>query len=177
MNLRNVFFSLLLLILSASSAYAAATSVGFDVSRGDSKSMSYSLKVAQKYAPWFSNSLFELGPSAELGGHAWVDDKSNVDTVWGAFIAPGLYLTLFTDAPIRPYISASVGGALNSEDKMDNLDFGSHVLFRTRGSVGVSFGEDYRHSVQGSYTHYSTWGITKTNDGYGSYGLSYSYSF
>ena len=177
MKTRSFFLSLLLLALSASPAFAAATSVGLDVARGDGHSMSYSLRVAQKYAPWFSNSLFELGPSAEIGGHAWVSDKSHVDTVWGAFIAPGLYLTMFTDAPIRPFMTASVGGAVNSEDKMDHLDFGSHVLFRTRGSVGVSFGEDFRHSVQGSYTYYSTWGITTPNDGYGSYGLSYSYSF
>ena len=171
------FLILLLPLLPASSAFAAATSLGVDIARGDSDSMAYSLRVAQKYAPWYSSGLFEIGPSAEVGAQAWVDNKSNVDTVWGAFLAPGLYFTLFTDAPIRPFLAASVGGAVNSEDHMNNRDFGSHVLFRTRGSVGLSFGDEYRHTIQGSYTNYSTWGLTDPNDGYGTYGMSYSYSF
>ena len=167
----------LLVLLPASSAFAAATSVGVDVARGQSDSMAYSLRLAQKYQPWVENSLFELGPTAEIGGHAWVDDKDSVDTVWGAYLSPGVHFTLHTDAPVRPFISANVGGALNSEDHMDDRDFGSNLLFRTRGTVGVSFGEDYRHSIQGSYTHFSTWGIANTDDGYSTYGMSYNFSF
>jgi hypothetical protein len=178
MKLRVFFLTALLLAAMASPAPAEpATSVNADIARGDSDSMAYSLSIAQKYAPWFSNGIFEFGPTAEIGGHAWVDDKSHVDTVWGGHISPGVYLTLFTDAAVRPFVAVKVGGALNSQDHMDDRDFGSHLLFRTRGSVGVSFGDEYRHTVQGSYTHYSTWGITKRNDGYGAYGISYGYSF
>ena len=172
-----MFFAAILLLLSTSSAFAATTSVGVDISRGDSDSMAYSLKVAQKYSPWFSSSLLEISPSAEIGGYAWVSDKSHVDTVWGAYAAPGLCFTLFTDAPIRPFLAGSVGGAVNSKDHMDDRNLGSNALFRTRGSVGISFGEEYKHTVQGNYTNYSTWGLTDKNDGYSTYGLSYSYSF
>lgn len=178
MKPRHALFAVLLFLLSATPvAFAAATSVGLEIARGDSDSMAYSLKVAQKYAPWFSSSLFEIGPSAEIGGHAWVDNKSHVDTVWGAFVAPGLYFTLFTDSSIRPFVSGSLGGAINSKDHLDERNLGSNALFRTRGSVGLSFGEEYRHTVQGNYTNYSTWGLTNKNDGYSTYGLSYSYSF
>jgi hypothetical protein len=173
-----MFSVALMLVASASLAFAEpATSVNADIAGGDSDSMAYSLNIAQKYAPWFSNGAFECGPVAEIGGHAWIDNTSHEDTVWGAHISPGIYFTLFTDASIRPFMSVKVGGALNSRDHMDDRNFGSHLLFRTRGSVGASFGENYRHTLQGSYTHYSTWGITRTNDGYGTYGVSYGYSF
>lgn len=177
MKLHHMLFAVVLLLLSTSSAFAATTSVGAEIARGDSDSMAYSLKVAQKYSPWYSSSLLEVGPSAEIGAQAWVDNKSNVDTVWGAFAAPGLYFTLFTNAPVRPFLAGSVGGAINSKDHIDERNLGSNVLFRSRGSVGISFGEEYKHSVQGDYTNYSTWGLTDKNDGYSTYGLSYSYSF
>lgn len=178
MKLKTIFPAMALLFaFTTSSAFAAATSVGVDVARGQSDSMAYSLRLAQKYQPWFSNELFDFGPTAEIGGHAWVDNKDSVDTVWGAYLSPGVYFNLHTDAPVRPFISANVGGVLNSEDHMDDRDFGSNVLFRTCGTVGLSFGEEYRHSIQGSYTHFSTWGIANTDDGYSTYGLSYGYSF
>lgn len=166
-----------LLLCFVSFAQAADTSVGLDIARGDSDSMAYSLRVAQKYAPWFTSSLIDLTPGMEIGAYAWVDNKSNVDTVWGAYISPGLCLSLFTNSPIRPFIATNLGLAVNSADHMDDRDFGSHLLIRSRGSVGVSFGEDYRHTVQGSFTHYSTWGLSTPDDGYNTYGMSYSFAF
>lgn len=162
---------------SASFAAAASTSVGIGVSRGESSSMAYSLNFLQKYEPWIDNGIFEISPTAELGGHAWVDNKSDVDTVWGAYLAPGLHLSLYTDSRIRPYLSGSVGGTVNSRDELDDHELGSHVLFRTRGSLGVTFGEDFRHRVQGDFVNHSNWGLSNTNDGYSTYGLSYGYSF
>lgn len=164
-----------LCLLAANIASAASTSVGGNVSRGQEDSMSYSLNITQRYEPWIDNSNMSLAPMAEIGGHAWVPDDG--DTVWGGFLAPGLRFTLNTSAPIRPFVEGSVGGALNSEDEIDDRELGSNVLFRTRGAVGVSFGDDYRHRIQGDYTNYSTWGLTNTNDGYNTYGVSYGYSF
>ena len=174
-----IFFlsSALAALIAASSAFAATTSVGVNISRGQSDSMAYSLNITQLYEPWVSNGVCELAPLAELGGHAWVDDDSDVDTVWGAYLAPGLRFTLFTDKSIRPYVEASVGGAVNSERKMDDRNFGSNALFRTRGSVGVNFGEGQNHRIQGDYINYSTWGVTDKDDGYSTYGMSYGYSF
>ncbi|MDL2317300.1 acyloxyacyl hydrolase, partial [Desulfovibrio sp. OttesenSCG-928-A18] len=154
------FLLLLITFLSAHVALAASTSVGVGVSRGNSDSMSYSLNITQRYDHWVDNEIFQLGPTAELGAHAWVDDNS--DTVWGAYLAPGLQLNLFTSSAIRPFIAGSVGVAVNSEDKLDERDLGSHVLLRSKGSVGVSFGEGYRHRIQGEFINYSTWGISNT---------------
>lgn len=139
--------------------------------------MAYSINIGQRYEPWFESGLFSFTPFAELGGHVWVPDDSDSDTVWGAFLAPGLRLTLFTDSPIQPYLEGSIGGTINSKKKMDDRKLGSHALFRSRGSVGVSFGDNYRHRVQGDYIHYSTWGLTDDNAGYNTYGVSYGFSF
>ena len=169
--------ALFALLATATASSAASTSVGLGISRGQSDSMAYSLGIKQQYEPWIASDLFELAPLAEIGGHAWVDDDSDADTVWGGYLAPGLRFTLNTDKGIQPYLEASVGGAINSDDEFDNRQLGSHVLFRTRGTVGLAFGEGSRHKLQGDYVHYSTGGITNKNDGYNTYGLSYGYSF
>ena len=164
-------------VLAAGMAHAATTTAGVSVGRGDSHSMAYSLQVGQTYEPWLSNEACELAPTMELGGHAWVDDKDHVDTVWGMSLAPGLRFVLFTSSSFRPYLAGSVGGAVNSDDHLDDRDLGSNVLFRTKGTVGVDFGEGNKHHVQGNYTNYSTWGISDPDDGYNTYGMSYGYSF
>lgn len=162
---------------TAGAAFAASTTVGASVARGQSDSMAYSLFITQRYEAWISNSILDLSPLAQIGVHAWNDDDSDVDTVWGAHFTPGLRLTINTDKILRPFAEAAIGLAVNSEDRMDDRDFGSHVLLRTRGSVGIDFGSEYRHRVQGDYTHHSTAGLTRKDDGYNTYGLSYGYSF
>lgn len=161
-------------LFSASSAFAANTSVGFGAARGESSSTAYTLSVNQIYEPWFGNSVVELAPTAELAGHYW---KKGSDDAWGASLAPGLRLTLFSDGSFNPYIGASVGGVAMSESELGPRDLGSHVLFKTKGTIGVEFGETNRHRLQGEYTHYSNWGIANTDDGYGTIGGSYSFSF
>lgn len=177
--MRNYLFvtALLIAMLPSAAASAASTSVGVNVSRGQEDSMAYSLNVTQKYSPWVDNENFEITPLAELGAHLWVPDDGDDNNVFGGYLAPGLRIALHTSAPIQPFLEGSVGGAVNSEEEIDKRDLGSHVLFRTRGTVGVSFGDDYRHRVQGDYVHYSTWGLTSTNDGYDTYGVSYGYNF
>lgn len=175
----NVLFSSILLAaaLTASAGTAASTSAGINISRGQNKSMAYSIAIKQHYTPWISSELFECTPLAEIGGHAWVSDKHSVDTVWGGFLAPGIRFTLHTDKELQPYLEASVGGAVNNDDEFDDRQLGSHVLLRTRGSIGVAFGEGSRHRVQGDYIHHSTAGLTSKNDGYDTYGIAYGYSF
>ncbi|MDR0339684.1 MAG: acyloxyacyl hydrolase [Desulfovibrio sp.] len=165
----------LALLVSLSPASPADTSAGINVSRGKEDSMAYSLNVMQKYESWIDNENLTLGPLAEIGAHAWVPDHD--DTIFGGFLAPGLRLALNTNAQIQPYLEGSVGGALNSKRKIDRLDLGSHALFRSRGTVGLSFGDELRHRIQGDYVHYSTMGLTKENDGYDTYGVSYGYNF
>ena len=158
-------------------ALAASTSVGANISRGQGDSMAYTLNISQMYEPWLSNGVCELAPLAEIGAHAWDPDDNDDDTVWGGYLGIGLRFSLFTDKVIRPYLEGSFGGAINSEDSIDGRDLGSHALFRSRGSVGVNFGETYNHKVQGDVVHFSTGGLTNKNDGYTTYGVSYGYSF
>jgi hypothetical protein len=167
--------AVLVLTASASAAAAASTSAGVNVSRGQEDSMAYSLNILQKYEPWVDNENLEISPLAEIGGHLWVPEHD--DKVWGGYLAPGLRVTLNTSSQIRPFLEGTVGGAVNSEDHLDDRDLGSNALFRTRGTVGVSFGDGHRHTLRGDYVHYSNWGLASKNDGYDTYGVSYGYSF
>ena len=173
-----LFLSVLLVTLCmTATAIAASTTAGFGISRGQNDSMAYSLNIKQRYDPWMASDIFELAPLAELGGHAWVSKHSGTDTVWGGFLAPGLRFTLHTDKNLQPYLETTVGGALNNSSRFDDRQLGSQVLLRTRGSVGLGFGEGARHRIQGDYINYSTGGLTKRNDGYNTYGVSYGFSF
>lgn len=166
----------MLLWMSASAVHAESTSVGLNISRGSGDSTAFSLNLMQKYDSWLDSSLFSLTPLAEIGGHVWIPDDDG-DNVWGLYVAPGLRFTLFTNTNFRPYLEGSVGGSLNTKKKIDDRKLGSNLLFRTRGSVGITFGETFRHRIQGDYIHYSTWGITDNDAGYNTYGISYGYSF
>lgn len=158
----------------AKPAIGAHTAVEMSIAHGQSSSVAYNLGIKQTYEPWISSSLLELTPTAYLGGHVW--DRSS-DTTWGATVAPGLVLNLFTTSDFTPYLAGSVGGTVISDDDFGPRDFGSHVLFMTKGAAGVQFGEGRRHRVQGEYTNYSTWGLTSKDDGYSTVGVSYGYSF
>lgn len=164
-------------VILNSPAMAASTTVGGSIARGQNDSMAYTLSISQMYEPWINNDVCELAPLAEIGGHAWNPDDSDADTVWGGYLALGLRFSLFTNKPIRPFLEGSVGGAVNSDDNMDNRELGSHALFRSRGSVGVNFGDTYNHKLQGDVVHFSTAGLTSKNQGYTTYGISYGYSF
>ena len=171
---KKVLFGTAVAILLAFAGPAQAdTSIGGGIAAGDDSSTAFNLNLRQTYDPFVSNEIFELQPFADVGLHAWTED----DTVWGASLAPGLKMTLFTTAPIQPYMAGSVGGIVLSDDKFDSRDLGSHALFKTQGAVGVQFGEGMHHRVQGEYTNYSTWGISDNDDGYNTYGVSYGYSF
>ena len=173
-----LFLSILLVTLCAASpGNAASTTIGGSIAWGEDDSMAYALGVKQRYDPWIASEIFEIAPLAEIGGHAWVSNHTGVDTVWGGFLAPGLRFTLNTGKNFQPFLEASVGGALNSASTFDDRQLGSSVLLRTRGSVGVALGPGGQHRIQGDYTNYSTGGLTRKNDGYNTYGISYGFSF
>lgn len=162
------------LLLFAGSALAAETTVGGSIAIGESSSTAYTINIRQSYQPWLSGEAGELTPIAELSGFAWVGDD---DTVWGVSLAPGLRYTMFTTSSFQPYLEGSVGGAVISDRELDSRDLGSHALFKTKGILGVQFGEGMRHSIQGEYTNYSTWGLSSTDDGYSTVGIGYGFSF
>ena len=164
-----------LLFVSSALAHASEVVLEGNVSAGDKDSMAYQVGVRQQFDPLYENELFDLTPSLGLSGHAWVPDHGN--TIWGATVPLGLRFRMFTSAGFRPYLSGAVGPTFLSDDKLDNRDLGSHVLIMSRGALGVNFGDSLQHRVEGAYTYYSTWGITNTDPGYDTWGVSYGYSF
>ena len=162
------------LLTFSATAHASNTSVTGNIGFGDDSTKTYTLSIHQQYEPWFSNSLGELKPTAELGGTYW----DNTDgSLFGAYLTPGVVFTMFTNSSIQPYLAGSVGGILLTEDHIDDRELGSNALFRTKGAVGVQFGDGMQHRIQGDYTHHSTWGLSDKDDGFSTYGVSYGYSF
>ena len=177
--MRKFFFAICLIagVLFVTSAMAHANDVVLDanVARGDEDSMVYKVGVTQEFDPFYSGEIIDITPSLGLAAHAWVPDHG--DTIWGATIPLGLRFRMFTNAGFRPYLAGSIGPTFLSDDKLDHKDLGSQVLIMTRGAVGVNFGDNLQHRIEGNYTHHSTWGITNTDPGYDSWGFSYGYSF
>lgn len=172
--MRDLLVMVALFMFIGGQAWAQNTSVGFNVSRGESSSTAYSLYLHQRYAPLIGGDMADLSPTMDLAGHYWTRKS---DDVWGASFAPGLLFTMYTDANFNPFVGASVGGIILSENELGPRDFGSNLLFRTKGVLGFEFGEGLRHRLQGEYNNYSTWGITNTDDGYSTVGASYSFAF
>ena len=174
---RSTILKVLLIMVcmaTGSESAAATTTLEGNIAYGQSDTMAYEVQVRQGYEPWLSGSVGELSPTAELGGFAWVGDDG---TVWGMSFAPGLMFSLYTSAGFQPFLAASIGGALLSDTELERRHLGTNLQFRTRGSVGVMFGDSLEHRIQGNYTHYSNAGLDSDNDGYNTYGVTYGYSF
>lgn len=164
-----------LLIATSAMAYANDVTLEGSIAGGDDDSMAYQLGVRQQFDPFYSGDLFDITPSLGISAHAWVPDHG--DTVWGATIPLGLRFRMFTTAGFRPYLFGAIGPTILSDDHLHYKDLGSNVLIMTKGAVGVNFGDRLQHKVEGQYTHHSTWGITDTDPGYDTWGVSYGYSF
>jgi Lipid A 3-O-deacylase (PagL). len=174
MRITKILALIVLLLVVCTPARAETTSVGLGIGYADDDIMAYSLSLTQLYQPLAAGSIAELSPTGEVAVHLWDGDR---DTSAGMSLSPGLRLTLLTDKAFSPYLGVSVGGALMSERKIDSRDLGSHLLMRTKGVVGIQFGENNRHSIQGEYSHYGNLGIVSPNDGLNTYGGSYSFAF
>ena len=164
-----------LLCASATMAYANDVVLEGSIAAGDEDSMAYQIGVRQHFDPFYSGDLFDITPSLGISAHAWVPDHG--DTVWGASVPLGLNFRMVTSAGFRPYLSGYIGPTVLSDDHLDRKDLGSNVLIMTKGAVGVNFGDMLQHRVEGQYTHHSTWGISNTDPGHDTWGVSYGYSF
>ena len=166
----------LLLVCMSGTAHAAGTAVGGSAAFGDHSSSAFTVFAEQVYDPWVSGELGEIAPTAEIGA-SWWSIRSNKD-VYGAFLAPGIRLSLFTSqSAFRPYLGGSLGGAVITERTFDQWKMGSNAVFRTKGMAGVQFGDSMQHRLQGEYTTHSTWGITTNDDAFDTYGVSYGFNF
>ncbi len=99
------------------------------------------------------------------------------DDIYGVTLAGGIQLTQ-TAKKTDSYFAFYVGPTLLSDDKFGKWDLGSKVLFAFNIALGVSFGKEKRHALEGFATHYSHGELfDNSNAGFDIYGLAYRYSF
>lgn len=155
-------------------ARASETTVGAAVAYGEQSSQAYDLYVTHTFRPWLEGENAALRPLVEAGLQVW--ERSD-RTVWGGNANIGLLLRFFENGSVRPFIAGTFGVAQLSADTFGRLDLGTHTQFRSRGSIGVDFGEGLRHTIRCNVTHYSNAGMSGKNDGYNTLGLSYGLTF
>ena len=158
----------------AGEATASGTTIGVAVAGGENSSQAYDLYVTQVLEPFLGNETISLNPLLEAGLQAW--DRSD-KTVWGANGNLGLGVYLFPEGDVRPFVMGTFGYAHISGKTFGNRNLGTHSQFRTRGSLGIDFGEDCRHTFKINFTHYSNGGMAHDNDGYNTIGGSYGFTF
>lgn len=54
----------------------------------------------------------------------------------------------------------------NAREEFNDLNLGSREQFRSRGSLGINFGEGLTHTFKCDVTHYSNASMARNNDGY-----------
>lgn len=172
-------FSFVMLMLSCAAlfvpgtAQGGETTVGVAVAHGEQSSQAYDVYAAYTFSPWLEGEC-ALSPLVEAGLLIW---ERSGRTIWGGGGHVGLMLRFFENGTVRPFVSGTFGVVQISSDSFGYLDLGTHTQFRSRGSVGVDFGEGLRHTVKCSVTHYSNAGMSADNDGYNTVGLSYGLTF
>ncbi len=176
---RTILSAALLLLLGfvivhPASASASETTFGVAVAHGDQSSQAYDLFVTHAFSPWIEGERAALSPLVEGGLQLW--ERSD-KTIWGGNANVGLMLRFANGSTVRPFIIGTFGIAQISSDQFGNLDLGCKTQFRSRGSIGVDFGEGLRHTVKCSVTHYSNASMSGDNDGYNTLGLSYGLTF
>jgi len=159
---------------SASTAFAEL-SLNFAIGRGNDSSTTYDPYAQYTFNPWVSGENFELRPFA-TGGMTFWDDHDTSDSVWGILASLGLRLA-YTGGDIQPYLSLNAGPSYISQKQFVHRDLGGHFIFNTRVMLGLSFGQDLRHTISAHGTHYSNARTQSENDGFNTYGLAYGFSF
>lgn len=153
---------------------AAQPSIGFSVAHGAESSQAYDLSLRHVFEPIYATESIRLSPLVETGISLW---EHSAETVWGGNANIGLVLHFFEGKTWRPFIAGTVGLAVLSDDSFDDLDLGCRQQIRSRGSLGVAFGENFHHTLGCDVTHYSNAGMADENDGYSTVGISYSFTF
>lgn len=163
-----------IVIFHPSPVAASETTLGVAVAHGDQSSQAYDLFVTHTFAPWIEGERAALSPLVEGGLQLW--ERSD-KTIWGGNANVGLMLRFANGGTVRPFIIGTFGIAQISSDTFGYLDLGCRTQFRSRGSIGVDFGEGLRHTIKCSVTHYSNASMSGDNDGYNTIGLSYGLTF
>jgi hypothetical protein len=186
---RTFFFALAagLLALTAFTAPAAAGdgALRFGLGVGNHHSKAFDLYWQYSFDPWLDKPDYQLTPFANLGLTHWKGDsaddagvKFENDSIWGLVAALGLRYSLTCWEAVHPYLALSAGPSYISDNTFLDRDLGGgHYIFNLRASLGLSFGEEYRHRLSLDASHYSNAFTQRDNNGFNYLGASYGFSF
>ncbi len=158
-----------------SSAEAGDWWVFLGAGGGNGESVTGDVGLRRTFSPLYENDAMALSPLAEVSASVWRHDAD--DEIWSGGASVGLLLVFYREGCWRPYASATVGGVVLSGDRFGTHDMGGRFQFRSKGVLGVQFGEDFRHSLQLDAAHISNAGIYGSNSGFNVFGVSYGFRF
>lgn len=176
MYIRWLYCGLMLLCLCCCPATSSAGefSLAGAVAHGEESSQAYDFFIQYTFAPWYENKTISLKPLATGGISLWErSDKS----IWGGNVNAGLMVQFSGGKNWHPFILGTFGMTVLSSDTFNDLDLGCREQFRSRGSLGINFGEGLNHTFKCDVTHYSNASMVSNNDGYNTVGLSYGVIF
>lgn len=143
--------------------------------RGNCESVTGDVGVRRTFSPLYEGETWELTPLAEVSAMLWHHNSD--ENVWSGGVSVGLLLIVYREGAWRPYASGTVGGFLLSDDEFGTHDMGGRFQFRSKGALGIQFGESFRHSLQLEAAHISNAGIYDRNSGFNTFGVSYGFRF
>lgn len=141
----------------------------------DCSSVAADLTLRRTFDSIYDNEYLSILPLAEVSVN-YVRRSSSID-FWGGSLSGGGVAVFNREGTWRPYASLTFGGAFLSETRFYYKNFGISFQFRTKGAAGIQFGEDFRHSIQADFTHFSNGGINENNSGINTYCISYGFRF
>ena len=162
------------LALALAPAQAGEWNCSLGVSWGDASTINGDLTLRRLIDPLYSGENIEIRPLVEMSGIYWHNDD---DDILGGGVSAGLLISFWQTGTVSPFIAGSFGGFLISDDTIGNRDLGCLFQFRSKGSVGLRFGDMFRHSIQFDVAHFSNAGLGSHNSGFNTYGLTYGFRF
>ncbi|MDL2328663.1 acyloxyacyl hydrolase [Desulfosarcina sp. OttesenSCG-928-A07] len=155
-------------------AVAGEFSLAGAVAHGEESSQAYDFYIQYTFDPWYESETITLKPLATGGISLWErSDKS----IWGGNVNIGLMLQFAGGENWRSFIMGTFGMTVLSSEEFNDLNLGCREQFRSRGSLGISFGKELKHTLKCDVTHYSNASMAGNNDGYNTIGLSYGLAF
>lgn len=133
------------------------------------------LTLRTTFDSFYDNDWFSVQPLAEFSLNYWHHDSD--DEILGATLSGGLLLVFQREGWWRPYISGTFGGSFQGGHTIGTHDLGQSFQFRSKGALGVQFGETFRHSLQVDAAHFSHAHMNNDNDGYNMFMVSYGFRF
>lgn len=133
------------------------------------------LTLRTTFDSFYENDWLSVQPLAELSLNYWHHDSD--DELLGATLSGGLLVVFQREGWWRPYISGTFGGSMQGGMSIGTHDLGQHFQFRSKGALGVQFGETFRHSLQVDASHFSHAHMNSDNDGFNMFMVSYGFRF